>query len=107
MVFSGVQVLRSQKRTVVSPDPVASCLPSGLKLVDSTASACPDAHNDAISTRPHASLQLQQSLRSMLTMRRCPHGATVAPGVKEKACLAWRLRIVTPDAPGTLPAAGT
>lgn len=41
MVFSGVQVARSQKRTVVSPDPVASCLPSGLKLVDSTASAWP------------------------------------------------------------------
>jgi hypothetical protein len=50
MVFSGVQVLRSQKRTVVSPDPVASCLPSGLKLVDKTASACPVAHDDAIKT---------------------------------------------------------
>jgi hypothetical protein len=87
MVFSGVQVLRSQKRTVVSPDPVASCLPSGLKLVDSTASACPVAHNDTISARLHASLQLQQSLRSMLTMRRRPHDAT--RGARSQERLAW------------------
>lgn len=31
----------SQKRTVVSPDPLAKCLPSGLNLTDITASAWP------------------------------------------------------------------
>lgn len=34
-------VFKSQKRTVVSPEPLASCLPEGLKLVDITASAWP------------------------------------------------------------------
>lgn len=37
----GSCVLRSQKRRVVSPDPVASRLPSGLNCVTSTDSECP------------------------------------------------------------------
>jgi hypothetical protein len=34
-------VLTSQKRTVVSPDPLAKYRPSGLKLTEMTASAWP------------------------------------------------------------------
>ena len=41
MVCAGEAVLRSQKRKVVSPEPVARRLPSGLNAVDSTASAWP------------------------------------------------------------------
>lgn len=40
-VCSAHCVLRFQKRTHVSPEPVARCFPSGLKLTDSTASAWP------------------------------------------------------------------
>lgn len=38
-VYSGDCVKISQNLTVVSPDPLAKCLPSGLKLTDITASA--------------------------------------------------------------------
>lgn len=37
----GVWVFRSHKRTVVSPDPLANCWPSGLKATESTASVWP------------------------------------------------------------------
>ena len=37
-VNNGLSVLRSQNLTVVSPEPLARCLPSGLKLVEITAS---------------------------------------------------------------------
>lgn len=40
-VNSGVWMLRSQKRTVESPEPLTRRLPSGLKLTDSTESECP------------------------------------------------------------------
>ena len=40
-VKSGLSVFKSQNRTVVSPEPLARCLPSGLKLADMTASECP------------------------------------------------------------------
>lgn len=40
-VNKGLSVLRSQNLTVVSPDPLAKCLPSGLKLTEMTASECP------------------------------------------------------------------
>jgi hypothetical protein len=42
-LVSGSPVLRSQKRTVESPDPLASRRPSGLKLTVSTASEWPVA----------------------------------------------------------------
>ena len=41
-VLSGNCVPKSQNLTVVSPEPLASLLPSGLKLTDSTASEWPD-----------------------------------------------------------------
>ena len=41
-VLSGSCVPKSQNLTVVSPEPLASRLPSGLKLTDSTASEWPD-----------------------------------------------------------------
>lgn len=37
----GVCVFKSQNLTVVSPDPLANCLPVGLNCVDMTASAWP------------------------------------------------------------------
>jgi hypothetical protein len=40
-VNNGLSVLRSQNLTVVSPEPLANCLPSGLKLTEMTASECP------------------------------------------------------------------
>jgi len=40
-VFKGVCVWMSQSRTVVSPDPLASWRPSGLKATVRTASVCP------------------------------------------------------------------
>lgn len=40
-VYKGVWVLRSHKRTVVSPEPLAKCLPSGLNDTLSTASLWP------------------------------------------------------------------
>ncbi len=44
-VLWGVCVPRSQNLTVVSPLPLASWRPSGLKAVAKTASVCPVAHN--------------------------------------------------------------
>ena len=43
-VLWGVWVPRSQNLTVVSPLPLASWRPSGLKAVAKTASVCPVAH---------------------------------------------------------------
>lgn len=40
-VNNGVWVFRSHKRTVVSPDPLANCRPSGLKATERTASVWP------------------------------------------------------------------
>lgn len=40
-VNNGVWVFRSQKRTVVSPEPLANCFPSGLKDTERTASPWP------------------------------------------------------------------
>ena len=41
---AGISMFRSQKRTVVSPLPLARCFPSGLNDTASTASECPAAH---------------------------------------------------------------
>merc|ERR1711928_325103 len=40
-VNRGLSVLRSQNRTVLSPEPLAKFLPSGLKLAETTASEWP------------------------------------------------------------------
>ena len=40
-VNKGLSVFKSQNLTVVSPEPLAKCFPSGLKVVDITASECP------------------------------------------------------------------
>lgn len=40
-VYRGVSVVKSHKRMVVSPEPLARCLPSGLKWIETTASAWP------------------------------------------------------------------
>ena len=40
-VNNGLSVFKSQNRTVVSPEPLARCLPSGLKLAEMTASEWP------------------------------------------------------------------
>lgn len=45
-VKSGVCVLRSQKRTVVSPEPLARNFPSGLKETASTASVWPECKGE-------------------------------------------------------------
>ncbi len=63
MVCAGVAVFRSQKRTVVSPEPVASRLPSGLKAVDNTASACP-AHRPQLRDGFVSRLDLHQNFKS-------------------------------------------
>lgn len=45
-VYNGVWVVKSQNRTLVSPEPLASCRPSGLKATLSTASAWPKNTNN-------------------------------------------------------------